>query len=455
MSARNPLDFIKNRFLRDAATLQVSGVLNQASQVVSSVVVASLLGAHGQGQFFTAVMLQGLFYNLLSIGMVPAAVSQVAAAATRGLQEKVADWLAFLVKSYLLVSAVMIGAGYFVLPLVSRWWFTGGEGTAGAHQLGIWAWWLTFWILLDTPRAMTQVAFHGTRRMLALGQMDNAQELMRMFLVICGVIIRGDAAGAVLGEIASRALSSFLALRLYARARRDDGPGLPAFTEVLRRVPGFPLLRGMRLGLRIGAIKTPTIVVTTIAPRLLLGGLAGMPWVSYFTIAQRFMGLATMLMQGVSRTSMPALAEQRAARDLPGFRRLYLRTTLLTGTAISSLILIGLPFVGPVVRFLYPDDFAGPVALCCLILAVGVIPSSFAVAVDPFYILVDRMRQNLIICMTGLLVTIPGNVLLIWWLPETGPVWGQTLYLAWVLVHFAYIANYFRHATSQDEFWRA
>jgi hypothetical protein len=29
-------------------------------------------------------------------------------------------------------------------------------------------------------------------------------------------------------------------------------------------------------------------------------------------------------------------------------------------------------------------------------------------------------------------------------MPETGPVWGQTLYLSWVLVHFVYIARYFR-----------
>ena len=34
----NPLRLLRNKFLRDAATLQVAGSLNQASQVVSTVI---------------------------------------------------------------------------------------------------------------------------------------------------------------------------------------------------------------------------------------------------------------------------------------------------------------------------------------------------------------------------------------------------------------------------------
>jgi O-antigen/teichoic acid export membrane protein len=206
--------------------------------------------------------------------------------------------------------------------------------------------------------------------------------------------------------------------------------------------------------MRIGAIKTPTIIVTTVGPRLLIGGLAGMPWVSYFTLAQRFMGLSTMLMQGVGRTSMPALAEQRAKRDLAGFKRLFLRTTLMTGAAISGLVLIGLPFVESVVGFLWPPDFAEPVALCCMILAIGVVPSSFAVAIDPFYILCDRMRQNLTISFVALAVTIPTNVVLVYMLPTTGAVWAHTVYMCLIVSHFIYIAHYFRNVSATDDFWK-
>ena len=453
MSLRDPLRFIRNKFLKDAATLQVSGSLNQASQLFSSIAIAFLLGAPGQGLFVLAVMLQALFYNLVSVGVVQATVSQVAAASARDLHGKVGDWLAFLVKTYALVSIVLVGLGYFVLPTASELFFARTLGAPAARELGVWAWWLTFWIPIDTPRAVCQVAFQGTRRMLPLGMMDNAHELMRMFLVLLGALITGSAKGAVLGEIASRILTALLAAYMYAAARRDGGPWLPRMADILRRVRGIPLLKGLRLGVRVGVIKNTTTLVVTVLPRLLLGSFASTSWVAYFHIAQRFMGLPLMLMQGVSRTVLPALSERRGLRDLAGFSRLYWRTTLLTGGAVSLLLLAALPFVEPAVQLLMPDDYARPVFVCCAILALGVIPSSFAVAQDPFYILTDRMKQNLILCFVGALVTIPANAVLVWVNPTTGPVWGQTLYLSWVLVHFGYIVWYFRRVAPRGDFW--
>ena len=39
--------------------------------------------------------------------------------------------------------------------------------------------------------------------------------------------------------------------------------------------------------------------------------------------------------------------------------------------------------------------------------------------------------------------------------PTTGPVWGQALYLSWVIVHFGYIAHYFRKVAPHGDFWAA
>jgi O-antigen/teichoic acid export membrane protein len=156
------------------------------------------------------------------------------------------------------------------------------------------------------------------------------------------------------------------------------------------------------------------------------------------------MGFPLMMMQGVSRTILPALSERRGLQDLAGFRRLYMRTTWLAGSALTAFVLLCLLLVKPFVGLAYPADFAEPVLKCCMILALGVIPLAFAVAQDPFYILTNRMKANLIICLVGALVTIPANVVLLRIYPDTGPVWGQALYLSWVLVHFVYIAAYFR-----------
>ena len=453
----NPLAFVKNRFLRDTFTLQVSAMLNQASQVVSTLAIAFLLTSHGQGQFVLAVMMQGLFYTLVHMGIVPATVSMVAASSARGMREKVATWMALLVKSYIVVSLILVGAGYFLLPAATVMGVRAlGEKipVEEAREIGLWAWWLTFWIPIDIPRACAQVAFHSTRRMHALAQLDNGQELMRMFLVLSGALITGSPAGAVVGEIGSRVLASGLAAQMYHRARHDGGPWLPSAREILQRVPGVPLLAGTRLGVRVGVIKTAATLVVTIIPRLLLGGFVGTSWVAYFNIAQKLMSIPQMMMQGVSRNILPALSEQRSKRDLAGFKRLYLRATLFTGLVISGLTLVGLLLIPWVLPAVLPDDYPGPVLRCCLILTVGVVPLSFAVAQDPFYILTDRMKANVIICAIGALVTIPANMILIRFLPTTGPVWGLTVYMAWVLVHFVYIERYFRREAAESPFWR-
>ena len=449
----DPLGFIKNRFLKDAVTLQVSGVLNQGSQIVSSIAVAFLLGAAGQGEYAVAVMLQGLFYNFVHMGVVPATVSMVAASSARGMRHKVAIWLGFLVKSYVLVSLLMVVGGYFLLPAVAEAFFADRHGVEHARQIGMWAWWLTFWIPIDTPRAVAQVAFHATRRMLPLGQLDNGQEVMRMFLVICGCLITGDAGGAVMGEIASRVLASCLAMEMYHRARHDGEAWLPSLREILAKLPVMPLWKGMRLGLRVGVIKSSAAIVTMIAPRILLGRYAGFAWAAYFHIAQRLVGIVQMLMQGVSRTTLPALSEKSSRRDYPGFKRLYWRTTLFTGLGLSGVWIALLPLIQPLVGLLWPDDYARPVFICCAILTAGIVPLSFAVAQDPFYILVDRMKANVLICFAGALVTIPANVVLISLWPTTGPVWGLTVYMAWVLVHFVYIVHYFRSQRAGEGFW--
>jgi O-antigen/teichoic acid export membrane protein len=90
---------LKTKFVKDTLTLQASGFLTQASGFAASAVLAFALGAHGQGLFVMAVTLQALLFSLVNVGVVQATVSQLAAANARGLHEKVAAWLAFLVKT--------------------------------------------------------------------------------------------------------------------------------------------------------------------------------------------------------------------------------------------------------------------------------------------------------------------------------------------------------------------
>lgn len=449
----DPRRWLKSKLMKDTATLQVSSMLNQSSQLVSSVVLAYLLGSHGQGMYFLAIALQAVAYNLVNIGVVAATTTQIAAASVRDGREKVAGWLAFLVKANVIFSVGLIVVGYWLLPLGARW-YAPELGVDEAANLGRWAWYLALWPLIDTPRVVAQVAFTGTRRMLKLGQLDNGQELVRAVLVTCGALVTGDFEGALMGEILSRVLSAYLGLDLYFAARRDGGPFLPSMREVFRRAPEIPFHVGMRLALRIGFIKNVNTLSMDLMPGLLLVKFANPSYLAYYRVANKIMGVPLMMLQGITRTILPALSEMRGLRDLEGFKGIYYRATRWSGLAVGGMAVLMLPFVEPFVAMLWPDDYAAPVFTYSWILALGLIPIAFSVGLDSFYMLTDQMKACLKIMLVGAFLTIPANVYVIYAFPETGAAWGQTIYRAYVFVHFAFVAWYFRHSADKGHWYR-
>lgn len=438
---------LRSKFMRDAATLQVAGLFNQASQLVSTVLLAYLLGAHGQGLFVSAIALQALCYFLLNVGVAQATTTQIAAAAARGNHIKSSGWIAFMAKTVIVVGALIFVLGYFLLPWV-------GEQFFDDRRVGVWAWWLCAMPLIDMPRVVAMVAFQGTRRMLALGQTENAHELVRFFLVVSGAAITGSAEGAVLGQLAASVLGSILAMALYREARKDGGHPLPGPRDVLRRTRDVKIRQGIRLGLRVGLLKNGQSLFGNVFPRLIIGMVADMSWVTYFHIAQRIMMVPMMLTMGVSRTILPALGELAGLRDLKRFRSLYFKTAAITGAIISGGLLISLPLVPWLVRTLFPPDYAGPVFTYAWILALGYLPFAFAVANESFYIVTNQVRAWIGLTAIGAVITIPANVWLILYVPFTGTAWGLSMYHSWVVVHLGYATWYLNRERTRGELWQ-
>jgi len=448
------LELFRSKFLRDTATLQVAGMLNQASQVLSTVLIAALLGARGQGQFVSAIALQALIHFLINVGASQAAISQIAAACARENRVKVAGWLAFMVKTILVVGGLVFALGWMVLPWV-------GENLYGLLQpeiaddgrlIGYWAWLLCLQPLLELPRTVATVAFQGTRRMLALGQVENGQEIVRLFLVALGATITGSPFGAICGTLGASAIGSLVAVEVFRRELRVNPGLLPGVREVARGVKAVPLLRGLRQGLRIGLLKNGNTLFLTVFPRLIIGGVVGMDWVAYFHIAQRIMQVPMMFLLGVSRTVLPALGELAGLKDMSRFRQLFWRVTGFSGLLVGGGILALLPFVHVLVEELFPRGYAEPVSRYYLILCFGYVPFSLGAAIESFYITANQVRAWLLLTLLGAILTIPTNVWMILSIPYTGTAWGISLYQSWVLVHLGYIAFFFA-THRQDETW--
>ena len=360
MSRLDPRRLLGNKFVKDTATLQVATLLNQIGQVACSVLIAFLLGAHEQGLYALALSLQAFLFNLLNVGVLQATIVQVAAAAVRDQRSKLTQWIAFLVKAYLVINVAVICVAYFALPPLAERIYGERLGHEAARQLGLWGFWLCFFPLIDTARVAIFAALQGTRRMLPIARLDNMMEIVRVFLVISGALITNSPRGAVLGEIAARVVAIPIALSLYRGARHDGLGYLPGVREILAELRGIPLRRGIRLGLRVGMLKNTHTIFLSVLPSLFLGALAGASWVAWFNVARRFMDLPSLLMQAVTRTALPALSEIAGLRDGQRFRRLFLRITGLGAALITAGTLLFLPFVKPLTQWLYPPDYVDP-----------------------------------------------------------------------------------------------
>ena len=442
---------IADRFVRNAAALQVGAAFNSLGGFVSLVVLAYFLGSKLQGEYYTAVAMYAGLGLLVNVGVLQGTVSQLAGATARGLDRKVTEWLAFLVKAYLLLGLALPVIGWFALPQVGRFMvlLSGEEFAVGADgrsptEL---AWLLTFTPLLEIPRQMVTAALQGTRRMVDLAQMENGQELVRVFCVCAGALITFSPLGPVIGLMVGSAMGSLIGLAIYARARTDGGYTLPTIRGIGAEFGRVPLAHGLPLCIRIGVLRNIDSFAFNVFPQLVVRAFASSEWVTYFWASVRIMNVPLMLMQGISRTALPALSELRGMKDMEKFRKQWLRVTLYGGGLIGAGILIGLPLIPYITERFFPADYREPIPLLTKILAVGFVPSAFCIAIDTFFIVTGRIKFLVMVGLTGVPIYIVMTIVLCRIDPTTGAAWGYSFARLIPMVCFLYIARYFkRHA---------
>lgn len=434
--------FLEHKFVRDTATLQVGSLFVSAGNLASAVLLAHVLGAREQGQYYVAVTLYSLLWFLLNQGVVGATVSQVAAASARGLREKAAAWLAFLAKAYLAIGAFLVVLGWFLLPKIAA--LVSPSDAETARATARWAFWLTFTPLLEIPRVVLCAGMQGTRTMLPFARTESAQEAIRVFLVIAFAIVTDSPEGPVAGMVVASALGSLLAIEQYRGARVGREELLPAPREILAQFRDVPLLRGLPLGLKLGLCRSIDAVGVQVLPTLFLQRYGSSEWVAYVRLAQRVMNVPMMFMQGISRTMLPRLSELAGVQARERFRATFVKASLYSGAIISAGLLVSLALLPFALQLVFPPEYRQPMWIVSLILTPGLIALSFSIANDTFYLVTNTLRVAMILSLIGIVV----NGLVVWHLartwPETGVAWGLSITMFWCVTHYLYAAWYFR-----------
>ncbi|MFN0244873.1 MAG: lipopolysaccharide biosynthesis protein [Planctomycetota bacterium] len=433
----NPLRLLKDKFWRDSVTLQIGSMINSAGNLLSAVALAHVLGAHEQGQFYVAIALYSLWFLLLNQGLSAATVAQVAAANARGIRFKVAAWLAFLCKGYLLLALIVIAVGYLVLPLL-------GALFRASPQTSQWAFWLSFTPIVELPRIVVCAAFQGTRSMKALAQTENTHESARAFLVIAGALMTNSPVGAIVGTLCASAIGSIVAIEVYIVQQRLPNSPLPSVREILAQVRDVPLSAGLRMGVKLGLLRSIDALGLQVLPTLFMERWGASAWVAYLRIARTFMTVPLMFMQGVSRTVMPVMSELAGLKDMDRFRQFFVRASVYSGLIISSGILLSLVVLPFALEWLFPPSYREPVWTMCLILVPGFVAQSFCIANDVFYLVTNTLRVGVYLSIALFVFCMPLIAFLAWKIPTTGVAIGMSFSFATAATNFIFIAYYFR-----------
>ncbi len=450
------LRLARTPFARDSAILQGSGLTIAALQLFSTVAMANLIGDVEQGTYFIALAVYGLLFMLMNTGVMQATVVQLASGAAAADTEQVAAWQAFLVKLYLMAGVLLVGVGWFALP-----W--GAEVFLHDREAGELALMLTALPFLELPRVVAQATFQSVRRMQDLAKLELINEVGRVALVVGLAASFGDARGPVLGTTLAGAVGSVVGVVLYRRAAATGEHKFPSIRAILARVRDVPIRRGLWLGVRVGALRSIDAITVQVLPPLIIasaGGLAGRSEdlikasVAHFRIAQRVVQVPLMLLQGISRTTIPALSQMAGRRDAEGFRRAWYRVTAISGAICVGgmlLVILARPLLPALLDLVHlPETYHGPVSRNIPILAIGAGIVGFSAASEAFYVVADRLRAAIAIAGIMMWPSIGLTYLFSYRLPETGAAWGVTFTYSVAALHVTYALLYFRssrHAT--------
>ena len=429
---------IKSKFLRDTGTLQVGAMLVSFGNLLSATGLAYLLGSQRQGEFYVAISLYSLLWFLVNLGLVAVTISKVAAALGNKDRGEAAAWLAYLMKAYTVLGTLVAATGIMILPWAAE------NVMKSRYDVGLYAGFLALTPLLDIPRVVAGAGLQATRRMLPLAQSDNGFELVRVYLVLLGAVLTGDLRGPVVGSLCASVLGSLLASALYIRECKRIPDLLPSPGEILRRVRGVPIRKGIAIGLRMGAVQNLNALGMQILPALILKRFGSDSWVAYLRLAQRIMNLPLMLMQAVSRTALPLFSKLAGTKDMRAMCHAYFRTSLFSGVTIGAGILAFMPFLPIALQYMFKPEYREPIETICWILVPGFLVMSFSIANDTFYLVTGTLRVGILVSILGALINLPLIAFLAWKFPTVGVAWGLTASMMWSAWHLGYAFYWYR-----------
>ncbi len=437
--------FGSHRFVRDTFVMQISGIVQAGTYLVTSVLTARLLGDHEMGRWSTSLEMYMFVYFMMNMGLARAATSMYSAALGRGDFTRATDAIAALLKLGVIMIGLILAFGFLVAPSLA-------ESFYGDREVGEFAALLGFGCVSEVLRALMMAVLTGSRQMKRYATFDIIANVLRVGFIGGALLWRPEVGVVVVAYLVHSVVTGFLAVDAYNRARRGD-PALapPSWGALFAAFPTAPLRQFFGLSYMLALSKSMHGVVTKIG-MLVIPGMAvlvasgeGMSEAAHYKIGYVLNLVLQFAVSAIPTTLLPTLGLKMGTDDVPiselgGVLR---KVSVAAGGITALLTVLSVPFMWLVINYGYGPGYEDAFRYYCL-LAIGNLFIGFGVITDPFYIYAGRLRhsivQNVIYSCICLVVMALGA-------RHYGPmgVAGAVgLCRGLVLLHLVYIWIYFR-----------
>lgn len=401
--------FIRHRFVRDGAVLQVGTAVGTFVQALSGVLVARILKPELFGQYSVAFSVASIVTIFLGAGVQDAVAPQTARAWATGDRSSFLQALGFFTK-FTLANIIATVAVAFALPAITSRLY--GSGIVGQYATVV----VLASLISTTVFTLVQFMLQVTGRIKTLSLVTLADVVVRygvtLTLLITGFGIWGAVAGHVIGAVVM--FGAALIVYTYLAREYTQLPGLKHLLSLAGHTSWQPLLRptfwvmvDRNLGMLYGAL-----------PVALMGIYASSPEVSYFKLAFGYLMLAMTALGPIStllNVHFPTVQVTDHSRLRSTFIRVTLYSTFMT-TGITAVVLALSPWIfkilyGPVYMSAVPYVFG--FALFGALFGLGV-------GLGPMWRSVDRVRVSIIINAGTLFLGVPLGI----WLITYWHIWG-------------------------------
>jgi O-antigen/teichoic acid export membrane protein len=438
----------KKKFVQDTAVMQLASVVTAMTYLVTSVLIGRHLGDEQLGRWGVARELYAMVFMTLSAGLVQVSVAAYAKALGAQQRREAIDSLAALLKLYFCTASLVLIAGVSFAPMVA-------ERAYGDREVGIIAAVLCATGFGEAIKSLLIVAVQGSRWMVEYARFEITINIVRLGLIAV-VVWQGYGLFGVMWAFVGHSLVvsvwSLVVYRRLQRSGRKNAP--PPLDEVLGAVRGASVKKLFNTAYFLSIFKVMNALIPGMGKVLIpMAGVTvsgSFKEGGHYVVAYVVANALGMLCDGITKALLPALGlkvgEQNKSFDEMG--RLIFRVTVVSGVLVTVAAAISIPVMRVAFGLLWGEEFADAAEFYPW-LAMGVALSSFAVAVDPFYIYSGRMssalRQNIVygplavgMIVTGAVTHGPMGVAV-----ATGLVKGLGV------LHLVYIWRYFHSAAAR------